>query len=89
MIDDRPIHVHRYCDETVGDLFQVWVEFKVTSEEYHDITTLLYKEKFQIKVPEKDIHFHGKIQQYSTSVTNLYEKGNVADFKLCLREMKA
>lgn len=88
LIDDRAIRVYRYCDEIVDDLFQICVEFKVTSKEYHDITTLLYKGKFQINVPEKDIHFHGKIQQYSTSVTNLYEKGNVADFKLCLREIK-
>lgn len=71
-------------DETDGKK-QVAFSFDVTSETYHDITTLLYKNDFQVNIPEKSLSFPAAIQEYSTSTTNLYEKGNTSEFylKLC------
>lgn len=71
--------------EKDGDtLYRLEVEFKVTHDTYHDVTTALYKNDFLVKVPESDLEFRGEIQNYSTSLTNLYEEGAVADFKLVL-----
>ncbi len=60
--------------------------FKVTSKDYHQITTLLYKMNFNVKIPAKDIQFSATIHSYSTSITNLYKEGNVGDFQLALIE---
>lgn len=88
ILNDTHIHLDFYNEEKENDLHKIAVQFKVTSEEYHDITTLLYEGTFDVKVPEKDLAFRGNIQQYSTSVTNLYKKGQAGDFKLCLLEVK-
>ena len=82
------IHVDNYKEETVNGLYKITIDFKVSSEEYHDITTLLYKGIFDVKIPERDLSFRANIQQYSTSVTNLYEKGQVGEFQLSLLEVK-
>jgi hypothetical protein len=47
----------------------------------------LYKGTFHVNVPEEDLDFQGTIHQYSTSFTNLYEKGQVGDFSLSLIEV--
>jgi len=60
--------------------------FKVESKDSHDITTLLYKNDFVVKVPEKDLELPATIYNYYTSITDLYVEGNVADFKLVLIE---
>lgn len=88
ILNDTSIHVDSFKEDRDENLYRICVDFKVTSEEYHAITTLLYEEKFNIKVPEKGLTFRGNIQEYSTSITNLYEKGQVGDFSLCLRELK-
>lgn len=88
-LDDTPVHIDNYKEDIQEGLQRICVEFQVTSEEYHDITKLLYKGTFDIKVPEKDLSFKGTIQEYSTSITNLYEKGQVGDFRLCLRAIKS
>lgn len=88
ILNDRVIPVDHYTEETTNDLHKICIDFKVTSEEYHDITTLLYEGTFTVKVPETGLVFRGTIQQYSTSFTNLYEKGQVGDFSLCLLEVK-
>ncbi|MFD0824308.1 DUF3219 family protein [Neobacillus sp. M.A.Huq-85] len=85
---DTVIHVDNYKEETVNGLYKITIDFKVSSEEYHDITTLLYKGIFDVKIPERDLSFRANIQQYSTSVTNLYEKGQVGEFQLSLLEVK-
>lgn len=85
---DTVIHVDNYKEETVNGLNKITIDFKVSSEEYHDITTLLYKGIFDVKIPERDLSFRANIQQYSTSVTNLYEKGQVGEFQLSLLEVK-
>lgn len=88
ILNDTHIQLDSYNEEKENGLHKISVQFKVTSDEYHDITTLLYKGTFEVKVPERALAFRGTIQQYSTSVTNLYEKGQVGDFKLCLLEVK-
>lgn len=88
LLNDISIPIDHYREEIENGLYKILVEFKVASEDYHDITTLLYQGTFDVKVPVRDLSFRGKIQQYSTSITNLYEKGQVGDFKLCLLEVK-
>ncbi|WHZ00568.1 DUF3219 family protein [Neobacillus sp. YX16] len=88
ILDETAIKVYKYEEEKVGTLYKITVDFKVTSEEYHDITTLLYKGTFDVKVPERDLSLRASIYQYSTSFTNLYIKGQVGDFKLVLIEVK-
>ncbi|WP_117168627.1 DUF3219 family protein [Paraliobacillus sediminis] len=89
ILDNRSITLVDYQQETTekGRL-KISVHFKVSHEEYHEITTLLYKGNFDVSVPEKKITFKGTIHNYSTSITNLYEKGNIGDFYLTLIEVK-
>ncbi|RDW21262.1 DUF3219 family protein [Oceanobacillus chungangensis] len=61
-------------------------DFKVRSEQSHDITTLLYKNDFIVKVQEKELEFQATIYNYSTSITDLTVKDAVGDFKLELIE---
>jgi hypothetical protein len=87
-LNDTLIKVINYEEEKVNGLNKISVDFTVTSEDYHEITTLLYKGSFDVKVPERHLSFRGAIQQYSTSFTNLYVKGQVGNFKLSLLEVK-
>jgi hypothetical protein len=80
--------VNRYEQRKVNGLHEVKVGFEVTSEEYHSIATLLYEGTFDVSVPEKTLSFRGTIGQYSTSLTNLYEKGQVGDYSLTLLQVK-
>lgn len=61
-------------------------DFKVKSEQSHEITTLLYKNDFIVKIPEKELKFPATIYNYSTSITDLTVKDAVGDFKLELIE---
>lgn len=88
VLNDSVIKTTTYQEERENGLTKITFGFKVTSEEYHDVTTLLYKGTFEVKVPARDLAFRGTIQQYSTSVDNLYEQGQVGDFQLTLLEMK-
>ncbi|WP_134701163.1 DUF3219 family protein [Ammoniphilus sp. YIM 78166] len=70
-------------------LHHIAFDFKVRSgEEYHKITTLLYKQSFDVKVPESTLEFRGTIVNFSTSITNLYKENEVGDFRLELIEME-
>ncbi len=86
-LDNTIIKVNHYKKEKVNELHLIYVDFYVTSEEYHDIATLLYKGIFDVKVPAQGLSFKGAIHQYSTSITNLYEKGQVGEYKLSLLEV--
>ncbi|WP_042456863.1 DUF3219 family protein [Neobacillus dielmonensis] len=88
LLNDTEIDVYQYEEDQVNGLQLISVKFKVTSDQYHDITTLLYKGTFQVHVPEQNLSFTGTIHQYFTSFTNLYEKGQTGDFSLSLLEMK-
>jgi Protein of unknown function (DUF3219) len=87
-LDQTLITVFTYNEEMIDGLHKIEVEFKVTSEDYHDVATLLYKGSFDVKVPSRDLAFTGKIVQYSTSITNLYEKGQVGDYRVSLLEVQ-
>ncbi|WP_404328202.1 DUF3219 family protein [Mesobacillus maritimus] len=87
-LDKTPITVYTYNEEMINGLHKISVEFKVTSEDYHDVATLLYKGIFEVKVPSRSLAFTGKIIKYSTSITNLYEKGQVGDYRISLLEVQ-
>lgn len=88
MLNNTVIPIIKYVETTVNGLHKIDIEFKVTSEGYHDIAVLLYEGTFRITVPDKDLSFKGTIQQYFTSITNLYEKGQVGDYSVTLLEVK-
>ena len=88
ILNDRVIQLTRYEEEKVNGLYKISVVFNVTSEEYHDITTLLYLGTFDVKIPENNLRFRGTIHNYSTSITNLYNKDQVGEYKLTLLEEK-
>jgi hypothetical protein len=88
ILNDYSISVEHYDEKKTQGGNLISVIFHVTSEDYHDVTTLLYKGTFNVKIPEKNRNFEGTIQEYSTSMTNLYEKGNVGEFKISLLEKK-
>ncbi|WP_010281998.1 DUF3219 family protein [Bacillus timonensis] len=87
-LNDYKLNVTEYHEEHINDLLHVTVKFNVSSEEYHDVTTLLYKGEFNLKIPKRKIDCKVTIVEYSTSITNLYEKNQVGDFKLTLRERR-
>lgn len=92
LLDDVSISITDFQEAIINDkatnkeLQKIEFNFKVTSEAYHDITTLLYRMNFQVKVPELNLEFPATIHSYSTSITNLYEENQVGDFKLALIE---
>lgn len=88
ILDDRPIALNKLELAQVDGLQRISTEFNVTSEEYHDVATLLYKGEFEVKVPANQLAYRGKIVEYSTSVTNLYESGQVGIFRLVFLEVK-
>ncbi len=81
------IYLRCYEEEKINGLYKISVDFNVTSEEYHDITTLLYSGTFDVKIPERDVTFRGTIYNYSTSLTNLYVKDQIGQYKLTLMEV--
>lgn len=92
IINGLPIRVSKLVmgqlkkDEELRTLIDM--EFKVSSEDYHDVTSILYKNNFAVQIPSEDIEMEATIYNYYTSITNLYKKGNVGDFKLVLLEKK-
>lgn len=88
ILNDTLIKVHQFQQRKVNKSYEISVKFEVTSEEYHDIAMLLYEEIFDVQIPESEISFRGTIQQYSTSITNLYEIGQVGEYSLTLLEVK-
>lgn len=91
-INETEINALNFTEDFIADplssrkLKEISFGFKVTSEEYHDIAVLLYEMEFRIRVPEKNLDFHAAISNYSTSVTDLYKPGQVADYYLELVE---
>ncbi|PLS09545.1 DUF3219 family protein [Neobacillus cucumis] len=86
VINDTCIKLKHYEEEKINNLYKITVIFMVTSMDYHDITTLLYKGTFDVKIPERHLAFKASIQEYSTSITNLYERDQVGEFKVSLLE---
>ncbi|MBS4210231.1 DUF3219 family protein [Bacillus sp. FJAT-50079] len=86
-LNDTKIGITQYEEIEDKGRTQISVTFYVTSDDYHDVTTLLYKGTFDVIVPERHLEFRGTIQTYSTSITNLYEKGQIGEYKLTLKEV--
>ena len=87
-LNDTVIQLEKYEEQTVNGLHNIIIDFKVTSEDYHQIAVLLYEGTFNVSIPDRNKNFVGAIQQYSTSITNLYEKGQVGDYHVALLEVK-
>lgn len=91
-IDDTEIHASNFKEETNDQSCphqqkrKVSFDFKVTSEEYHHIATLLYKMNFCIRIPTLEAKFNASISNYSTSITDLYKPNQIADYHLELVE---
>jgi len=89
---DKKVLINEYPIETYDfqmlstKPFKIYFSFTVTHEDYHDITTLLYKNDFMINIPDESITFNATITNYSTSITNLYEVDAEGEFKLELTE---
>ncbi|MEI3613763.1 DUF3219 family protein [Pseudogracilibacillus sp. SO30301A] len=86
-INDFPIEAKNVNKEN-SDRLKISFKFTVTHEDYHDVTTLLYKNDFIVKIPEENLEFPATISNYSTSVTNLYKEGSEGEFSLELMEKK-
>lgn len=91
-IDDKEIKAHDFKNEqievpgTEDARKKISFSFQVNSEEYHDVAVLLYKNDFQVRVPELNLEFSAAIHNYSTDLTDLYKPGQIADYYLELLE---
>lgn len=89
-INDRTLHVENLTKDVIQkdgkEALLISFEFQVKSEDYHEITTLLYKNDFRVEIPDAELDFQAVIYNYSTSITNLYEENKVGEFRLQLIE---
>ena len=65
ILDGRTIVISHFEMDNTGGLRRIAAHFPVTSEDYHDVTTLLYKGEFDVQVPAQNAAFRGKIVEYS------------------------
>jgi predicted component of viral defense system (DUF524 family) len=92
IVDQTHFNAADFHHEKVKDkqsdkmLNKIKFTFKVTSADYHMVTTLLYKNHFDVEVPRLHLKFKGTITNYSTSITNLYKENQVGDYTLELTE---
>ncbi|MFC5731732.1 DUF3219 family protein [Cytobacillus gottheilii] len=86
LLNGTSIKVKSLNHNLAGSLHKITVVFNVNSEEYHDIAVLLYEKSFQVSVPSLQLAFTGEIVHYFTSLTNLYEKGNVGEYTVTFSE---
>lgn len=64
-------------------------DFVITgNQEYHDVTSHLYGQTFDVKVPSHDLHFKGSIHNYSTSVPKLTTEEDTVNVHLELIEIQ-
>lgn len=87
-LNDQTIELTGFEEKEENGRLVISVEFDVTSEEYHDVTTLLYEETFDISVPEKDMKFKGVITNYLTSLDNLYEDNQIGEYQVTFTEIE-
>ncbi|GAA0479833.1 YkvR family protein [Salinibacillus aidingensis] len=90
ILDDLRIQAeylqHEWILKEDKRLRKVIFDFKVTSDDYHQVTTKLYENDFTVKIPDENLQFQASISTYSTSITNLYHEGEVGDYHLELIE---
>ena len=93
-IDDTQIKATDFKNEHVQisdaekSVEKISFSFKVSSEDYHDVAVLLYKNDFQVRVPHFDLEFPATIHNYATDRTDLYKEGQTADYYLELIEKR-
>lgn len=76
-------------NKTEKYLMLVSFEFEVSGgEEYHVVTKFLYENVFDVSIPNKQLNFRGKINQYSTSYTDFSDENSISEFFLELKEME-
>ncbi|PKH10496.1 DUF3219 family protein [Planomicrobium sp. MB-3u-38] len=91
-IDDKQIEATDFRNEhvqlsgTENKINKISFSFKVNSEEYHDVAVLLYKNDFEVRVPDLKLEFPATIHNYATDRTDLYQEGQIADYYLELIE---
>ncbi|RPF55337.1 DUF3219 family protein [Aquisalibacillus elongatus] len=88
VLNDYAVEVDDYKVYETNGRTHIQLEFKVSHEDYHDVTTLLYQNNFKVEIPSENVSLQATIYKYWTSVTNLYKKGNVGQFHLELIEKK-
>lgn len=86
LINDYPIEAEELEVSIKSAQKKVSLVFQVTHTDYHDITTLLYQNDFMVDIPEQQLRFPAMIQNYSTSIDNLYQENTVGIFRLELIE---
>jgi hypothetical protein len=94
-LNDFELTVSNYKEEKVKSkqsdklLTAVSFEFKVRGgEEYHVVTKFLYENVFDVRIPDEQLNFRGKIHQYSTSYTDFSDENSTSDFLLSLLEVE-
>ncbi|MHC0551191.1 DUF3219 family protein [Salinicoccus sp. CNSTN-B1] len=87
ILNDTQIEIKEHKLEYEGDQRRLTIIFNVNSREYHDIAVLLYERTFDIKLPSESLGFKGTIVNYSTSLDNLYEPGQTAEYRVTLQEV--
>ena len=91
-IDEKQIHARNFNKELLkvagseDGVVKISFSFGVSSEEYHDTAVLLYKNDFQVRVPELALAFPATIHNYATDRTDLYKEKQVAEYYLELIE---
>ncbi len=88
ILNDQRIELTGFEEKEENGRLVISVKFNVTSAEYHDVTTLLYEETFDVSVPEKDMKFKGVITNYLTSLDNLYEDNQMGEYQVTLTEIE-
>jgi len=93
ILDDYVLKVLNFeeCSvkENDKEMKTIRFDFKVRGgNEYHDVTVLLYKTTFDVKVPTRDLDFKGTIINYSTSRSDFEDENTEADFHLEILEVK-
>src|SRR5699024_3021696 len=82
---------HFHHDIVVKDgkqLQKVSFDFQVTSTDYHNVTTALDANDFSVSVPVKNLDFSAVIDNYGSSITDVYDEGNLRVFHLELIEKR-
>lgn len=87
-LNNHDIEVKEFQQTEENGRIVISVVFDVTSGEYHDVSVLLYEDQFDLEVPGKDMKFKCVISQFSTSMDNLYEEGNVGEYRVTFTEIE-
>lgn len=85
VLDDITLDVKELKrDEKEGTIY---IEFDVASEDYHSLSSHLYKEEFLVRLPgNNNEEFRARIINYSTSLDNLYEEDQVGEYRITLKK---